>query len=48
MENIIGSIWMVAVLLLLGLWWLCWLAVPFKVYAMAKDIRAIREGRALR
>jgi len=30
-----------------ALWALTWFLVPFKVYAMAKDIRAIRERSVL-
>ena len=30
------------------LWSICWVLVPFKVYAMAKDLRSIKDSLPLR
>ena len=46
-DTLLGLVSIIGIIVL-ALWALTWFLVPFKVYAMAKDIRAIREGRALR
>ena len=49
MENTDAIVGLVSIIgIIVGaLWALTWFLVPFKIYGMANDIKAIREGRTL-
>ena len=43
--EIFSSLFVVIVGIVAALWAICWVLVPFKIYGMARDIKAIRMQR---